>query len=106
MYFGNRAALDRGLNGSIYAFRMYDYALSPAEVKALYDGRTALYPSQDSLGFAVTQTTVKDLQWFVRNPTSTVEVNAVEPMGDSRPSIVLDINQRSIALSNDATINS
>jgi hypothetical protein len=48
--------------------------------------RTALYPSQDSLGFTNTQTTVKDLQWFVRNPTSTVEV---------APLVIADDNQAS-----------
>jgi hypothetical protein len=75
LYLGRRADdQTQNLNGSIYAFRMYDYALSPAEVKALSDGRSALYPSQDSLAFAQTQTSVKDLQWFVRNPTSTIEV--------------------------------
>ena len=60
--------------GSISAYQTFDYALSPAEVLALTDKRTALYPSQDSLAFASTQTSVKDLQWFIRNPTSEIEV--------------------------------
>ena len=69
---GNNSTSVRALNGSIYAFKMFDHNLSPSEVKALTDQRTALYPSQDSLNFSVTQTTVKDLQWFVRNPSRAI----------------------------------
>ena len=58
---GNKSDLSRALNGSIYALRMYDYTLSPAEAKALSDQRSALYPSQDSLTFTITQTSVKKL---------------------------------------------
>lgn len=46
-------------------------------------GKQVLYPSQDNLGFINTQTTVKDLQWFVRNPTSTIETNPLVIYEDS-----------------------
>ena len=84
---------NRAINGSIYAFKMFDHALSPAEVKALSDQRTALYPSQDSLDFTVTQTSVKDLQWFIRNSpdgkgtnnitNSIIETNSIVIVEDS-----------------------
>ena len=73
----NKAHNNYWLNGSIYALQMFDHALSPSEVKALSDQRTALYPSQDSLDLSEIQTSVKDLQWFARNPTSTIETNPI-----------------------------
>lgn len=87
---GDTGGGGRALNASIYAFRMYNYALSPAEVLALTDKRTALYPSQDSLAFAETQTSVKDLQWFVRNPTSIIEVNPLVLADESASSLSRD----------------
>ena len=77
---------------SFYAFQMFDHVLSAAEVKALYDGRTTLYPSTDSLDFTQTVTSVKDLQWFFRNPTSTIEVAPTVLADDTGSAYWLSVN--------------
>ena len=50
--------------------------------------KTMLYPSQDDLGFALSNTPVKDLQWFVRNPTSTMETNPLVWCDETVPPLV------------------
>ncbi len=61
---------------------------------------SALYPSVDSLDFTETLTTVKDLQWFVRNPTSTIEVNPIVIADDNQTAFWTNGNGYGLANNN------
>jgi hypothetical protein len=60
--------------------RLFAISINSGSGAVLHDiayglGKTQLFPARDSVNFELIDATVKDLQFFVRNPTSTLETD-------------------------------
>jgi hypothetical protein len=68
-------------------------------------GKQVLYPSQDPLNFAQTQTTVKDLQWFRRNSVDGGVSGQTNSTIETSPVVLLDDNPTATWIGYHATLS-